>query len=105
MSNEYSLGSKRTTRFAYDKTDFKAATLTGYNTFHATGGIACVTPPVSNTDVLKKIKKTLEGSHMIVKFGYIPINFLRDVGYPPTFYGDEFKYIEVLLPNQYLCRK
>lgn len=33
------------TQFVFDNADFNVATLTGHNTFHAMGGIACVTPP------------------------------------------------------------
>ena len=33
------------TQFVFDNADFNVTTLTGHNTFHAMGGIACVTPP------------------------------------------------------------
>ena len=37
------------TQFVLDNADFNVATLTGHNTFHSMGGIACVTPPGSIT--------------------------------------------------------
>ena len=40
-----SYGFEGFTKFVFDNADFNIATLTGHNTFHAMGGIACVTPP------------------------------------------------------------
>ena len=44
-AGEPSYGLECFTQFVFDNADFNVATLTGHNTFHAMGGIACVTPP------------------------------------------------------------
>jgi hypothetical protein len=61
------------TQFVFDNADFNVATLTGHNTFHAMGGIACVTPP----GIVQKspIKRTMQpvSAATIGTFGHIPI--------------------------------
>ena len=44
-AGEPSYGLEGFTQFVFDNADFNVATLTGHNTFHAMGGIACVKPP------------------------------------------------------------
>lgn len=50
MSGEPSYHLDGFTQFVFDNADFSVATVTGHNTFHSTGGIACVTPP-ETTDI------------------------------------------------------
>ena len=61
------------TQFVFDNADFNVATLTGHNTFHTMGGIACVTPPgnVNKTPIKRNIKLPPAGE--IGNFGNIPI--------------------------------
>jgi len=46
------------TQFVFDNADFNVATLTGHNTFHSMGGIACVTPPgsMNNSPIKREVK-------------------------------------------------
>ena len=44
-AGEHSYGLEGFTQFLFDNADLNVATLTGHNTFHAMGGIACVTQP------------------------------------------------------------
>ena len=76
-SAEHSLSLEGFTQFVFDNADFNVATMTGHNTFHAMGGIACVTPAVSTTNVPIKRKTNIEGSDVIGKFGTIPIKFIN----------------------------
>ena len=57
----------------FDSADFNVATLTGHDTFHAMGGIACVTPP-GTVDKLP-IKRTVKASsaELLGTFKQIPI--------------------------------
>ncbi len=41
----------------YDNADFNVATVTGHNTFHSMGGIACVTPQGTVDEV--PVKRTV----------------------------------------------
>jgi len=61
------------TQFVFDNADFNVATLTGHNTFHSMGGIACVTPPGSVNNSLIKREVKLQFSEIIGTFGQIPI--------------------------------
>ena len=56
---EPSYGLNSFTQFVFDNADFNVATLTGYNTFHTMGGIACVTPPGSVDSLPIKCKVKL----------------------------------------------
>ena len=44
-AGEPSYGLGGFTQFVFDNADFNVATLTGHNSCHAMGSIACVTPP------------------------------------------------------------
>ena len=46
------------TQFVFDNADFNVATLTGHNTFHSMGGIACVTPhgSMNNSPIKRGVK-------------------------------------------------
>ena len=74
MSNDepsYHLGGF--TQFVFDNADFNVATVTGHNTFHNMGGIACVTPPgVVDTSPIKRTVK-LQSAEKVGAFGHIPI--------------------------------
>lgn len=61
------------TQFVFDNADFNVATLTGHNTFHAMGGIACVTP--SGTVDKSPTKRTVKApsAELLGTFGQIPI--------------------------------
>lgn len=61
------------TQFVFDNADFNVATLTGHNTFHAMGGIACVTPP--STVDKAPIKRRMQPlpAELAGTFGQIPI--------------------------------
>ena len=61
------------TQFVFDNADFNVATLTGHNTFHAMGGIACVTPP--GTVDKPPVKRRLQPlpAELAGTFGQIPI--------------------------------
>ena len=59
------------TQFVFDNADFNVAILTGHNTFHAMGGIACVTPP--GTVNKPPIKRTVQPlpAEVVGTFGQI----------------------------------
>ena len=61
------------TQFVFDNADFNISTLTGHNTFHAMGGIACVTHP--GTVDKSPIKRTVKSppAELLGTFGKIPI--------------------------------
>lgn len=71
--NEPSYGLSGFTQFIFDNADFNVATLTGHNTFHAMGGIACVTPPA--TVEKSPVKRTIQlpPAEVVGTFGQIPI--------------------------------
>ena len=60
-------------QFVFDNADFNISTLTGHNTFHAMGGIACVTPPGTVDE--SPIKHTVKSpsAELLGTFGRIPI--------------------------------
>ena len=60
-------------QFVFDNADFNVATISGHNTFHSMGGIACVTPP--GTVKRSSIKRTLKlkTAEIIGSFGQIPV--------------------------------
>lgn len=61
------------TQFVDDNADFNVATVTGHNTFHSMGGIACVTPPgIVETSPIKRTVK-LPSAESVGAFGQIPI--------------------------------
>ena len=61
------------TQFVFDNEDFNISALTVHNTFHAMGGIACVTPP--GTVDKSPIKRTVKSpsAELLGTFGKIPI--------------------------------
>lgn len=61
-------------QFVFDNADFNTATISGHNTFHTMGGIACVTP-AGNPDsiTLKRSTTDLPKAEVVRKFGKIPI--------------------------------
>lgn len=61
------------TQFVFDNADFNVGTVTGHNTFHSMGGIACVTPPGMKDTVPVKRKLTLPSAEIVGAFGQIPI--------------------------------
>ena len=46
------------TQFVFNNADFNVAILTGHNTFHSMGAIACVTPPgsMNNSPIKREVK-------------------------------------------------
>jgi len=70
------------TQFVFDNADFTVATLTGHNTFHSMGGIACVTSPdsVNNSPIKRKVK--LQYSEIIGTFGQSPIKMYSKPALP-----------------------
>lgn len=61
------------TQFMFDNADFNVSTLTGHNTFHAMGGIACVTPPgtVDKSPIKRRVQPL--PAEVAGTFGQIPI--------------------------------
>jgi len=61
-------------QFVFDNADFNTATISGHNTFHAMGGISCVTP-AGNPDriTLQRSTTDLPKAEVVGKFGKIPI--------------------------------
>jgi len=72
-AGEPSYGLHGFTQFVFDNADFNVATLTGNNTFHAMGGIACVTPP--GTVEKPPIKRIIQPppAEAVGTFGHISI--------------------------------
>lgn len=72
-AGEPSYGLNGFTQCVFDNADFNVATLTGHNTFHAMGGIACVTPP--GTVEKSPVKRTMQlpPAEAVGTFGHIPI--------------------------------
>ena len=72
-SGEPSYGLSGFTQFVFDNADFNVATLRGHDTFHAMGGIACVTP-AGNSEKFR-IKRIVDIPHadIIGKYGRVPI--------------------------------
>ena len=72
-SDEPSYALRKFTQFVFDNADFNVATITGHNTFHSMGGIACVTPPgsVRNSPVKRVIN--VPSAAETGSFGKIPI--------------------------------
>lgn len=60
-------------QFVFDNADFNVATLTGHNTFHAMGGIACVTPHSDTNKQSLPRNMNIASAETIGKFGQIPI--------------------------------
>ena len=70
------------TQFVFDNADFNVATLTGHNTFHAMGGIACVTPPAAvEKPPVKRILKVPPAAE-VGSFGHVPIKTYRKLVVP-----------------------
>lgn len=70
------------TQFVLDNADFNVATLTGHNTFHAMGGIACVTPPAAvEKPPVKRILKVPPAAE-VGSFGHVPIKTYRKLVVP-----------------------
>ena len=65
------------TQFIFNNADFNVSTLTGKNTFHSMGGIACITPPgsVNKSPIKRNVK--LQSSEIIGTFGQIPIKMFE----------------------------
>lgn len=69
----YHLGSF--TQFVYDNADFNVATVTGHNTFHSMGGIACVTlPGTVETSAINRTVK-LPSAEKVGTFGHMSVMF------------------------------
>lgn len=49
------------TQFVFDNADVNVRTLDGFNTFHAMGGIACITPS-ANISVTTEVPRLVDGS-------------------------------------------
>ena len=64
---------KTFSQFVFDNADFNVATLTGRNTFHAMGGIACVTPHGNITTQSLPRNTDIPCAATIGRFGQIPI--------------------------------
>jgi hypothetical protein len=61
-------------QFVFDNADFNINTLDGLGTFHAMGGIQCVTPAKAvAVDVPSKRLRRLPSSDVVEKFGYVSL--------------------------------
>ena len=60
-------------QFIFDNADFNVSTISGHDTFHTLGGIACVTPGLTSPRVTLKRFTQVPRSGDIGKFGEIPI--------------------------------
>jgi hypothetical protein len=67
--------SKSFSQFVFDNADFKTNTLDGLNTFHAMGGIHCVTPKsaIAPDQVIPRLTR-VPSADVIGKYGSIPIH-------------------------------
>ena len=61
------------TQFVFDNADFNIATTTGHNTFHAMGGIACVTPAGVVPPRIVSRSTVTESAQKIGEFGQIAV--------------------------------
>ena len=62
------------TQMVFDNADHNIATLTGHDTFHSMGGIACVTPPGEpQMNVIQRPVKLPSAAH-VGSFGQVPIH-------------------------------
>lgn len=68
-------------QFVFDNADFNVSTVDGMNTFHAMGGIKCITPGsmvANETEITKVIK--IPSAEEIAKLGYIPLQVFENTG-------------------------
>ena len=79
LSSVYSLESEpnydlsKFTQFVFDNADINIATLTGHDTFHSMGGIACITPPGETRQQNLKRPKNIPDTELTGKFGQIEV--------------------------------
>ena len=68
---DYDLGN--CTQFIFDNADFNVNTLTGHDTFHAMGGLACVTPPCDKPKPIIKRSAEVQPLELSGMFGNIDL--------------------------------
>ena len=89
------------TQFIFDNADINVSTLTGHDTFHAMGGIACVTPPTEIPQPKLMRQKNIPSIEFAGKFGYIELKHyrkptapgLKSVTISPLVYVDQSELI------------
>lgn len=61
-------------QFVFDNADHNVNTIDGFQTFHAMGGIQCITPTtsVSSNEIIPKLKK-IPSACTVGTFGHIPL--------------------------------
>lgn len=74
MSPQSHIMSEAFTQFVYDNADHNVSTIDGSNTFHAMGGIQCVTPAqsVATVGIIPRLRK-LPKAHFLGAFGTVPL--------------------------------
>lgn len=65
-------------QFIFDNADFNSQTLDGYQTFHAMGGIQCVTPKsaIAPDQFIERMTKK-PSAEIVGKFGHNPLRFFE----------------------------
>ena len=82
------------TQFIFDNADFNVATVTGHNTFHSMGGIACTMP--GKQRAWTKVKRSMNVSckNVTGQFGQVPVQVYK----PPRVKGLKSVLINPLNP-------
>ena len=100
---EYDLGNF--TQFVFDNADFNISTLTGHGTFHAMGGIACVTPPCASEYPILQRPKDSPSSEVTGMFSQLDIRqYRKPVEIRPTVIKKLFPHDNPDIPNLHLCK-
>ena len=77
IENEPSYNLTGFTQMVFDNADHNIATLTGHDTFHSMGGIACVTPPGEHQQNVIRRPITVPSASVIGSYGKVPIHTYR----------------------------